>query len=152
MEPLYYTYIHLNKDEKPIYVGKGKGNRAYEKRTYNEEYTVKIVQSNLTEELALELEEFLISEIGIDNLYNKFKKGCISGNQLKINYSNFNEEVKRISKCNAKLLVKYINIIIDDACNGNNVALKFIIKKAPLSFINEIKYLLNKNTEVLEML
>lgn len=150
MDKQYYTYIHLNKHNKPIYVGKGKGSRAYDKRNYNEEYSVKIVNGNLSEKDALEFEELLISEIGIDNLYNKMKKGCVSGKSLKINYNNFNEEIKRISKENATNIYKYIKVILDDACNGNSKALVFLIKRAPKSFLNEIKEILMQNSIVLE--
>ena len=72
---LFYTYAHYNKDNKPIYIGKGTGDRAYTKRDYGEEYTVKIIDDNLYEETALELESFLIEQIGIDNLYNKIDNG-----------------------------------------------------------------------------
>jgi len=72
---MYYTYLHYNSNNKPIYVGKGKGKRAYQKRNYGEPYTVKIVHENISEAQALEFEEFLIEEIGIENLYNKRTKG-----------------------------------------------------------------------------
>ena len=72
---MFYTYIHYSQNNKPIYVGKGKGKRAYHPRDYGEPYTVKIVHDNIPEAQALEFEEFLIQEIGIDNLYNKLRKG-----------------------------------------------------------------------------
>ena len=81
----YYTYIHI-KDNQPIYVGKGKNNRAYTKRDYDN-HTVKIIDKNLSEAQALELEEFLIQEIGISKLKNKLTKGY-STSRIVVDYKN----------------------------------------------------------------
>jgi hypothetical protein len=144
---LYYTYLHLNESNKPIYVGKGKGDRAYQKRNYNEPYTVKIVHNNISESQALEFEEFLIQEIGIDNLYNVKAKGCISGVITKIDYNNFKSEVKRILSLPTKEVRKYASLIIDDAIKGNDIAMQFIIKRAPLDILLKIKELIKKNSD-----
>ena len=143
---VFYTYLHLNKDNKPIYVGKGKGDRAYQKRHYGEEYTVKIVHDKLSEVQALEFEEFLIQEIGIDNLYNTYKKGCLSGNLYYIDYSNFKNETKRIAKLPVKQMRKYIDIILNDAIKGNNKALSFYIKYCPKDILLKINTLVQSNS------
>jgi hypothetical protein len=146
---LYYTYLHYGADNKPIYVGKGSNDRAYKKRDYEEPYTVKIVHDNISEAQALEFEEFLIQEIGIDNLYNKYKKGVISGKgsrQLIVNYYNLPRQIKIMSKRSPKDIRKFLEIVIDDACKGNDIAMSYIIKKLPKHTLNKIKELLETNS------
>ena len=138
---VFYTYLHLNKDNKPIYVGKGKGSRAYEKRSYGEEYTVKIVHDKLSEFQALEFEEFLIAQIGIDNLYNKLPKGYPSAVLVSINYSNMRTELNRLQTLPVRERRKHAQLLIDDAIAGNDKAIKMFIKCCPkrlLLKINEI--------------
>ena len=115
----YYTYIHI-KDNQPIYVGKGKNNRAYTKRDYDN-HTVKIIDKNISEAQALELEEFLIQEIGIHKLKNKYTKGG-RGSSLKVNYKNFNKYKKTLKS--TKEILAVAEQIITDACNGNIMAIK----------------------------
>jgi hypothetical protein len=143
---LYYTYLHYGADNKPIYVGKGSNDRAYKKRDYEEPYTVKIVHDNISEAQALEFEEFLIQEIGIDNLYNKLKKGGKSGKQLIVNYCNLPRQIKIMSKRSPKDIRKFLEIVIDDACKGNNIAMSYIIKKLPKHTLNKIKELIETNS------
>lgn len=142
----YYTYLHYGKDNKPIYVGKGTNDRAYTKRDYGEPYTVKIVHNNISEKQALEFEEFLIQEIGINNLYNKLKKGAISGKELTVNYYNFPRQIKIMSKRSPKDIRKFLEVVIDDACNGNDIAMKYILKKLPKHILNKIKELIQTNS------
>ena len=143
---MYYTYIHYGADNKPIYVGKGSNNRAYAKRDYGEPYTVKIVHDNISEAQALEFEEFLIQEIGINNLYNKLKKGGKSGKQFIVNYCNLPRQIKIMSKRSPKDIRKFLEIVIDDACKGNDIAMSFIIKKLPRDILFKIKELLKENS------
>lgn len=131
---MFYTYIHLNKDNKPIYVGKGTGKRAYSKRDYKEQYTVKIIEDNVTEEQALELEELLIAQIGIDNLYNKRPKGGFS-KALKANYTNLKKQVTSLSIVNKKRLAK---VVIDDAMNGNVDAIREVFNRLGKSWQRKI--------------
>lgn len=143
---MYYTYIHYGADNKPIYVGKGSNNRAYAKRDYGEPYTVKIVHDNISEAQALEFEEFLIQEIGINNLYNKLKKGGKSGKQFIVNYCNLPRQIKIMSKRSPKDIRKFLEIVIDDACKGNDIAMSYIIKKLPRDILFKIKELLKENS------
>jgi uncharacterized protein (DUF4415 family) len=139
---VFYTYIHLNKDNKPIYVGKGTGKRAYSKRDYKEQYTVKIVEDNVTEEQALDLEELLIAQIGIDNLYNKRPKGGFS-KALKADYTNLKKQVASLSIVNKKRLAK---VVIDDAMNGNVDAIREVFNRLGKSWQRRINNLLQLNT------
>jgi hypothetical protein len=78
---IFYVYLHRKKsDDKIFYVGKGKGNRYRSKsgRNLHWKNTVKkygyysnIIQDSLSEIDSLELEEFLINLIGLENLCNK---------------------------------------------------------------------------------
>ena len=145
---MFYTYIHLNKYNKPIYVGKGKGKRAYSKRDYKEQYTVKIVEDNVTEEQALELEELLISQIGIDNLYNKRPKGGFS-KALKADYTNIKKQVASLSIVNKKRLAK---VVIDDAMDGNVDAIKEVFNRLGKSWQRRINNLLELNAQELNVM
>jgi len=135
---VFYTYLHLNKDNKPIYVGKGKGDRAYQKRPYGEEYTVKIVHNKLSEVQALEFEEFLIQEIGIDNLYNIRVKGNLSPVLTCINYSNIRTELNRLQTLPMPSRFKHAQLLIDDVIAGNDKAIKMFIKCCPKSLLLKI--------------
>jgi hypothetical protein len=86
MDNKYYVYVHYRNDtNKPFYVGKGKGNRCYYKFNRNQYWKnivnkangfyVKIVDLNLEESVAFELEKFMIDFIGFDNLCNLTKGG-----------------------------------------------------------------------------
>jgi hypothetical protein len=70
----------------PFYIGKGKGKRAWSlKRTTTwidyvnsiGDYKVEIVKDKLCESEAIELEEKMISDIGISNLTNIYGKGSV---------------------------------------------------------------------------
>lgn len=81
VDNIYFVYVHRKKsNDKVFYVGKGKGNRYksvsgrnnYWRNTANKHgWYYDIVYNNLLEEEALELEEFMIQEIGLDNLCNR---------------------------------------------------------------------------------
>jgi len=74
MDKPFYVYAHYNNehDEFPFYVGKGKGNRAYNSTTRSDVWkqkasaglVVKIVKDALTEEEAYSLESQLIEQYG----------------------------------------------------------------------------------------
>ncbi|CAB4132498.1 GIY-YIG_COG3680 domain containing protein [uncultured Caudovirales phage] len=82
----FYVYLHLRKDtNKPFYVGKGCGQRAYTKQGRNKYwkavadkhgYDVKIIQENLTETQALNSEKFAIS---ILSNHSTLTNSCFGG-------------------------------------------------------------------------
>lgn len=101
---IFYVYLHRKKDDQRIfYVGKGKGNRykSISGRNLHWRNTVlkhgwhsEIVHQNLNENQALELEEFLIQVIGLENLCNKnYFNGGKSG------YTHSLESKNKMSKC-----------------------------------------------------
>lgn len=80
MKNNFYVYAHTKAtDGSYFYIGKGHGKRAYDKRSRNQYwhntvakygYNVTILADNLSEDKAFELEQFIIEEIGRDNLCN----------------------------------------------------------------------------------
>jgi len=71
---MFYVYSYLREDGSPYYIGKGKGNRAYKKWAKGEikpptdTSRIVIVEANLTEKEAFDLETSLISKYGRKDL------------------------------------------------------------------------------------
>lgn len=78
---IFYVYVHRkNSDGKIFYIGKGKNkrhksisgrNQHWKNTALKHGWYANIVQSKLSEEDSLELEEFMIETIGLDNICNK---------------------------------------------------------------------------------
>ena len=144
---LFYTYVHYNMQNKPIYVGKGTGDRAYTKRNYGEDYTVKIIDDNLFEETALELESFLIQQIGIKNLYNKIDNGNKGRQFFNIDYKDPYKFLNTVDKTDARLTHNVIKQFYRDAYRGNVDAILFIFNNLPLHEQPKINKLLQSYSE-----
>tara|TARA_B110000858_G_C17394569_1_gene289708 strand:+ start:71 stop:469 length:399 start_codon:yes stop_codon:yes gene_type:complete len=110
----HYIYAHYV-DNKPVYIGKGKGNRHLDKRSYDD-HTSSILLGSLTEDKALDLEEWLIKLIGLDNLRNKYPKGTPGRGYTDIYKVAKHRNVERI---------------FDRAENGDIEAIQFIAKYIP---------------------
>ena len=121
---MHYVYAHYV-DNKPVYIGKGKGNRHLAKRSYDD-HTSKILEGNLTEDRALELELWLINLIGVKNLRN------IATHNTKWSAADIYSRPKHT----------YALRIFDLAAEGDMDAIRFIAKKIPDLFN---KVLLNNN-------
>ncbi len=67
----YYTYAYLRQDKTPYYIGKGKGNRAYQKSRRKipipPRERILILKKNLTEEEAFKHEIYMIAVLGRKN-------------------------------------------------------------------------------------
>ena len=144
---LFYTYVHYDMQNKPIYVGKGTGDRAYTKRNYGEDYTVKIIDDNLFEETALELESFLIQQIGIKNLYNKIDNGNRGRQFFNIDYKDPYKFLNTVDKTNARLTHNVIKQFYRDAYRGNVDAILFIFNNLPSHEQPKINKLLQSYSE-----
>jgi len=81
-----YVYAHQRKDNgKCFYIGKGTGKRMYNSRERNEHwnnvvkkaggFNAVVLVNNIPDELAYELEQSFIEQIGIENLCNKTEGG-----------------------------------------------------------------------------
>ena len=69
----YYTYAYLRKDGTPYYIGKGKFDRAYRKRSKGinppkNKARILILKENLTEEKAFQHEKYMIAIFGRKDL------------------------------------------------------------------------------------
>lgn len=67
----YYVYAYLREDNSPYYIGKGKGGRAFRRdRPYkpNDLNRITIIEQNLTEDQAFDLEIELIAKYGRKDL------------------------------------------------------------------------------------
>lgn len=102
----FYIYIHFDKQTGlPFYVGKGKNRRAYEKRRRGEEwkkcsekgYTIKIVEKNLTEKRAYELEKYYIKKFGRLNNGSGFLINKTDGGEGGCGYVYTDERKKELS-------------------------------------------------------
>jgi group I intron endonuclease len=95
----FYVYAHFTPEGDVFYIGKGRGNRAYKKSSRNPHwrnkvakhggFIVSILQDQLDEELAFEVEKSFIESIGRGNLVNLTEGGeGISGH-------NHSEETRK---------------------------------------------------------
>ena len=72
MKNNYYTYAYLREDKTPYYVGKGRGNRAYDKRRRikppKDKSRILLLKKNLTEAEAFKHEVYMIFVLGRKDL------------------------------------------------------------------------------------
>jgi hypothetical protein len=117
MKNIYYIYFHINPlTNKVFYIGKGKLKRAFDRRKRSDYwkrvvnkygYIVDIVNSNLSEEKAFELEIMYIKRFGVKNLVN-YTIGGSGGDTISFN-PNRNviiEKQKKYANDNKELLSK----------------------------------------------
>lgn len=67
---MYYTYCYLNEDGQPYYIGKGIGDRAYDRNhsvSLPPRDRIQILKDNLTEEEAFRHEVYMIEVLGRKN-------------------------------------------------------------------------------------
>lgn len=140
-EKCFYVYLHKNPDGDVFYVGKGKGDRAWEKdkrhnmwkhysKRFNSEFIVEIYKDGLEENEALDLE---------NELTEKF------GSQL-INWSNINRDGDWKGYDKQREIYKEIDLIMIEAktYEKNNTEKAFELYKEAFDLL--IKY---QNPEIL---
>jgi hypothetical protein len=106
MNKIYYVYVHYTCDTKELfYVGKGKEERAYSRRSRNNMwknisskhgYSVEFIENNLNEEEALKLEIELIS-------LHKPRANLTNGGQGTSGYKHSPETVKKRNENNKRI-------------------------------------------------
>jgi hypothetical protein len=122
----YYTYAYLRKDKTPYYIGKGKGNRIYDKRKTTrlpkDKSRIIFLKQNLTEEEAFRHEIYMIAvfgrkDLGTGILHNRTDggegaSGCIPSEETRRKMSEsgkvkiLSEEHKRkIGEANKRRIV-----------------------------------------------
>ena len=112
---LNVVYTHISSvDGKVFYVGSGGEYRPYRKAQRTDlwnsvaknGYSIRIIKDKMSKEDSLELEEFLIEVIGIENLTNQgynFKKGDVAWNKGLSIYNYMSDDgIKNSSLSNAR--------------------------------------------------
>ncbi len=103
---MYYTYAYLREDRTPYYIGKGKGNRAFNKRYKGaklpkDKSKIILLKQNLTEEEAFKHEIYMISifgrkDLGTGILHNRTNGG--DGASGAIRSLNFKQKLSKVNK------------------------------------------------------
>ena len=97
----YYTYAYLRTDRTPYYIGKGKGNRAYNGHhrscpTPTDKSRIIFLKKNLTEAEALKHEIYMINVLGRKDLGTGILRNLTDGGEGITNTSRtLSEEHKR---------------------------------------------------------
>jgi hypothetical protein len=109
MEEIYYTYAYLDDNNKPYYVGKGSGNRAYAPHSNVEvpedKSKILFLKKNLSEKKAFEHEAYMIHVLGrkhLGGLLENIHPGC-----------KYNPQNRRAPSEISKILSKKRNKLID---------------------------------------
>lgn len=103
----FYVYAYLREDKTPYYIGKGKGHRAYLKARSIPKPTdpslIQIIQNNLNEIDAFELERQLIAQYGRKDMGTGILRNMTDGGEGVSGRVDTQETIqKRISKSTGK--------------------------------------------------
>jgi len=81
----YYTYAYLREDKTPYYIGKGRGNRAYDKRRRikppEDTSRILLLKKNLTEAEAFKHEVYMIFVLGRKDLGTGILRNLTNGGE-----------------------------------------------------------------------
>ena len=81
----YYTYAYLREDKTPYYIGKGRGNRAYDKRRRikppKDTSRILLLKKNLTEAEAFKHEVYMIFVLGRKDLGTGILRNLTNGGE-----------------------------------------------------------------------
>lgn len=110
MNNTYYVYQYLREDGTPYYIGKGKGRRAWVKQRViplpEDLNNILIIQDNLTESEAFNLEAELIIKYGRKDNNTGILRNLTDGGEGIRNISNkvaWNKGIKQTAEHNAKI-------------------------------------------------
>ena len=95
----YYTYAYLREDKTPYYIGKGKKNRAFDRKKHTtfvpSKNRILILKQNLTEEEAFRHEIYMIAVFGRKDLGTGILHNLTDGGEGGSGYSHTEENKNR---------------------------------------------------------
>ena len=97
---MFYVYAYLREDQTPYYIGKGKGNRAWEKNhgvNLPEESRIILIENNLSQQEAFELEIKLIQQYGRKDLGTGILRNRTNGGEGTAGLKQTAEHKQKIS-------------------------------------------------------
>ena len=106
MDNIFYVYVWY-KNNIPVYVGKGKGRRAYR----NKDVDVEIVRYNLTEQQAFDLEKALISEYGRADLNEGSLWNLTNGGGINFSTLYWDGSILKAKHLSASICVFFSSVI-----------------------------------------
>ena len=100
---MFYVYAYLREDQTPYYIGKGKGKRAWEKNhgvNLPEESRIVLIEKNLSQQEAFELEVKLIQQYGRKDLGTGILRNRTNGGEGTAGYTHTIQTKKKIGQSN----------------------------------------------------
>jgi NUMOD3 motif len=97
----FYVYAYLREDQTPYYIGKGKGKRAWENNhgvNLPEESRIIMIETNLSQQEAFELEIKLIEQYGRKDLGTGILRNRTNGGEGTAGLKQTDEHKEKISK------------------------------------------------------
>ena len=100
----YYVYQYLRTDGTPYYIGKGKGNRAYQKQGHTVPLPIReritFIKTNITNDEAVELEIALIAKYGRKDLDTGILRNMTDGGDGSVGRVATKEMKRKIREAN----------------------------------------------------
>ena len=98
---MFYVYAYLREDQTPYYIGKGKDKRAWENNhgvNLPEESRIVMIETNLSQQEAFELEVKLIEQYGRKDLGTGILRNRTNGGEGTAGLKQTDEHKEKISK------------------------------------------------------
>ena len=120
----YYTYAYLREDKSPYYIGKGKGNRIYNRRKKDtkppkDKSRIIFLKQHLTEEEAFKHEIYMIAVFGRKDLGTGILRNKTNGGEGASGLVMTEESKSKISQSNRKRThSEKTKMKISESCKG----------------------------------